>query len=407
MTATLTRPEVHRNGTPLPHTWRDIPTANLKIPASARTHVLERGTVLGHRLDTFGQIWDAIEEGIDVGIVGALQERVIAQIEDARNAESGIPPQPEAVEETTGPRLAADPEEDDDLDEDDDGIEEDHHEHGEPVGQRVACPNCQATGAVEANGESQQCPTCAGTGFLVQVNEPEPVPQPAKPAAAKRFHIQVNIEPDDRLTEIHTACDAFQEAQIAELKAKAAYKTAKSEREEAEINLREAVGNSRQPRIPFDKPEKVNPPAVQAETAIVATAAPVDDESFRDFPLARWTEFDLPAHIVRKLADFEGGITTVGHLADFRKPQANGFIKNLTDIPKIGKGAAEKIENANEKFWEWWGRGGRESFAKEKIDVGSIGDVPPSQQQNESGGSELQGDATDWAEPAPSQRAEG
>lgn len=71
----------------------------------------------------------------------------------------------------------------------------------------------------------------------------------------------------------------------------------------------------------------------------VATAPAA--EAWRDFELSRLA---LTAAIVAALAD--AGLTTMGQLSDYT---TSG--KLLTDIPKIGKGKAEKIENACLAFW--------------------------------------------------------
>lgn len=53
--------------------------------------------------------------------------------------------------------------------------------------------------------------------------------------------------------------------------------------------------------------------------------------------------------IVAKLA--ENGIETIGQMVDYQKPSESGWCKAITDIKGIGKGKAEKIENALETFW--------------------------------------------------------
>lgn len=66
-----------------------------------------------------------------------------------------------------------------------------------------------------------------------------------------------------------------------------------------------------------------------------------DPEAWRSFELAR---LDLSPSIVQSLA--EQDLTTMGQLCDFTNAG-----KLLTDLKKIGKGKAEKIELACERFW--------------------------------------------------------
>ena len=81
-----------------------------------------------------------------------------------------------------------------------------------------------------------------------------------------------------------------------------------------------------------------------------ATAKPNghDDESWKAEPIETLL---LPAKSVNEpLA--AAGITTLGQLAAWTAPDARGWCKQLADIPGIGKGRAEKIEEASLRFFE-------------------------------------------------------
>jgi hypothetical protein len=78
------------------------------------------------------------------------------------------------------------------------------------------------------------------------------------------------------------------------------------------------------------------------------------DDSWRDVDLET---LDLTNGILLALAS--QNITTMGTLADYTKPAANGWTADLADIKGIGPIAIEKINAATDKFWE-----------REKRDVG-------------------------------------
>lgn len=69
----------------------------------------------------------------------------------------------------------------------------------------------------------------------------------------------------------------------------------------------------------------------------------VDPEAWRTVPLTKTT---IPKGLLTILAECpDVQILTIGHLADWTAS------KPLTEIPRIGKGKAEIIEAAMEKFW--------------------------------------------------------
>lgn len=89
-----------------------------------------------------------------------------------------------------------------------------------------------------------------------------------------------------------------------------------------------------------------------------ATATTADAEAWRRFELAG---LDLSPAIVQTLADND--LTTMGQLCDFT---AGGGL--LTDLKKIGRGKAEKIEDACERFWAEHPEFGEGAGGEEPVD---------------------------------------
>jgi hypothetical protein len=109
-------------------------------------------------------------------------------------------------------------------------------------------------------------------------------------------------------------------------------------------------------------------------------ASGVPKDLWRQYPLDRWTEFGLTAGEIAKLAANSPPISTVGELSDFLAPHPSNpeWSKKITDVPGIGKGKGQKIEDANQAFWKWYQtKGGAEEYAKElgllKEDAGDAG----------------------------------
>lgn len=103
---------------------------------------------------------------------------------------------------------------------------------------------------------------------------------------------------------------------------------------------------------------------VDAEYTVTPGDADPLENLWREYPLSRWTAFGLTAKQIDKLGS--AGISTVGDLADYTRPNDSGWSKKLTDVAGVGKGTAEKIEEANLAFFAEWNRVLRDKFAEEK-----------------------------------------
>ncbi len=94
------------------------------------------------------------------------------------------------------------------------------------------------------------------------------------------------------------------------------------------------------------------------------TGNPALDNLWRDYPLERWKQYDLPAGVIAALA--EANVGTVGQLSDYTKPNANGFAQQLVDVKGIGKAKVDKISEAEVLFWADWAKKLQAEFAREK-----------------------------------------
>lgn len=77
-------------------------------------------------------------------------------------------------------------------------------------------------------------------------------------------------------------------------------------------------------------------------------ASPQRDDAWKAEPIEA---LGLPAKSVNEPL-IAAGVTTLGKLAAWTEPDERGVCKQLADIPGIGKGRAEKIENAVVAWWE-------------------------------------------------------
>lgn len=100
---------------------------------------------------------------------------------------------------------------------------------------------------------------------------------------------------------------------------------------------------------------------------------PVPEDLWRAYPIERWTRFGLTSKDVDKLAAGEikketgrSPIVTVGDLSNFSAPGANGWTRKLADIKGIGAAGADRISEAEARFWKEWRDGGEEQFARER-----------------------------------------
>jgi hypothetical protein len=103
-------------------------------------------------------------------------------------------------------------------------------------------------------------------------------------------------------------------------------------------------------------------------------APTVPDDLWRSYPIERWTRFGLTAKDVEKLAAGEVRgkpgtylpIRTVGELSEFTAPSSTGFTYGYADVKGIGAAGADRISDAETRFWSYWRDGGEEEFARER-----------------------------------------
>lgn len=116
-----------------------------------------------------------------------------------------------------------------------------------------------------------------------------------------------------------------------------------------------------------DEPTPV--PAVEAVP--LAGPDPLED-LWKGFPIERCTTFGLTARDVDILASGErkGGlptypVRTLGESALYSS--GDGSVpRHFADFKGLGASGSDRIGAALEAFWGWWGKGGKEEFAKEK-----------------------------------------
>lgn len=351
--------------------WRDLPLTKLtKLPRSTREHLERQG------IATVGEVMDSIDECRDIGL-GDVKERVNGEIQDLINADG--------------------PEDDEDEDEDFEGTDEEASDEsaaaagnpGEtpqeilPSPAMIGCPNCLGSGTVQSTDgdEAIRCSVCNGKGGVSAPATPEANPS------------KVTVEYVSDETFLRQIQDAQQQVDDQEDKISGLKEDLKDENKELESRQLRLANLIRQSREGHGAPTLFDQPPQEQTASNGETSGNPLDELWRRFPLERWPAVaGLPMHIVGKLAAHEKGILTVGDLADYQKPLANDYVRKLTDIEKIGKGAAEKIEEANDAFWAWWKAGGEKEFTEEIQAKAPKADAP-----------ETLGDT---AEPSGGQRAE-
>ena len=101
--------------------------------------------------------------------------------------------------------------------------------------------------------------------------------------------------------------------------------------------------------------------------------ATVPEDLWKAYPIDRWARFGLAPKDIEKMAAGEikketgrSPITTVGDLSNFTAPSASGWTRKLADIKGVGPGGADRISDAETRFWAWWNDGGQEEFARER-----------------------------------------
>lgn len=77
-----------------------------------------------------------------------------------------------------------------------------------------------------------------------------------------------------------------------------------------------------------------------------------------------------------KREDGQHPIKTVGDLSKFSEPSASGWTRKLADLKGVGPGGADRIGEAETKFWKWWADGGATEFATERGLIGGNATEP-------------------------------
>lgn len=165
-------------------------------------------------------------------------------------------------------------------------------------------------------------------------------PEKAKKLAAAAGKAKKGEEvsfPIEAWREVQAQRTKVRKLEAEEAVSKAAHSTIKKTLEEANVTLGRMIDdiNTGQGTLPFDSAKKAAGGDKPADT-------PPANEDWRKEPIS---VLKLPGKIEEQLA--EKNIKTIGDLADWTK---DGY-KKLTDVPGIGTGKAEKIEEALTQFW--------------------------------------------------------
>lgn len=154
---------------------------------------------------------------------------------------------------------------------------------------------------------------------------------------------------------------------------------------------------------PYPKPEKTLFDGVGEHPA--DPSAPSEDRLYelsQLYPLdfAHWEEFGLTAKDVEKLNAGETKhhgtipLRTLGDVARYTKPSADGYERRLVDIKGFGPKAFERWEAANLQFWAAWPNGKAVKFAAEiGFDLGTKEAAGEAQPEAGGGGPGPDGDA--------------
>lgn len=100
------------------------------------------------------------------------------------------------------------------------------------------------------------------------------------------------------------------------------------------------------------------------------------DDLYLEYPLTftRWERFGLTAKDVEKLNGGETksfGACPISAFGDIQRfvtpnPANPSFTRTLKDFKGFGDAGYDRYQEAETKFWAWWGQGGKEEFAREK-----------------------------------------
>jgi hypothetical protein len=152
----------------------------------------------------------------------------------------------------------------------------------------------------------------------------------------------------DDLAEIVKLNEEVTELQVvSDDKAKEA-KAAKNRLENAQRDLNKFIADLSADRPLFDRPKPTAAEAADhanADTPAGPTPPPqADDDAWKRETIASLGNFGLHPKIIEKIN--EAGILTIGALAEWTNSG-----NRHTDIPGIGEGKAQKIDDALDKFW--------------------------------------------------------
>jgi len=381
--------------------WRDRPISELKVPRSTKKNMKDSATMpSGDPVENWGDVWDALEEGHDIGL-GDLQEKVRAQIEEAKNLEDESAETPVTISSgdksamVTAGQLAAMAENPETISpEVSEVLSEAVQRAAAP---RVACQACHGSGLVEET----RCPGCNGEGMVIDqsaIIEPNVGHLPNCDPDRVVLLDQI-IEAEKRVQDAEAVMDARHED----------YKDSKKDFELAVSKLRQVIRQSQEPAEPNlfsgvkpsanDKPNK-------ADEKDEGKPDHRLENLWREYPLERYTRFDLASSVIQKLAEHSPPILTVGELADFTAPKANGYTPKITDVKGIGKSKVQKIEDAGIAFWSWWNAGGQEEFAREKGLANGNGVAAGTGSEGAEPIEPGEALADNWSEPGPADRPE-
>lgn len=144
-------------------------------------------------------------------------------------------------------------------------------------------------------------------------------------------------------------------------------------------------------------------------------AGTVPEDLWRQFPLARFTQFGLTDKDIEKLAAGETKshgthpLIVLGDVTRFITPDASNpaYARTLKDVKGFGDAAMERWTDAETKFWDWWrNKGGEREFAIEKgvltdADATPAGDGGEGAGGGEAGPDAEAADGTDAPGPKP------
>lgn len=204
-----------------------------------------------------------------------------------------------------------------------------------------------------------------------------PLPMPPCPVSPEKTRQLAEFDLET-LRIINEVCDEVTECEEDWITKNAEAKKAKEALDSGKDRLRKVIAERREARgkpiqrTLFDQVQESSIPL--AETLPITPGVDPLEHLWRDFPLARLTNWGATENDMTKLAegtrkrDNPHPLMTVGGMADYTA-NAGGdpaYVRALTDYKGIGSAAATRIDTALEGFYGWYNRGGREEFARER-----------------------------------------